>query len=264
MTEIRGATALVTGAYGGLGRAIAGALKREGARLIVTGRRSEQVEAVAAEVGGRPIVADLGRREDLHRLLDQAGPLDIAVMNAALPASGDLEEWEQPRIDNALEVNLGGPIAMTRALLPAFRARGSGHFVFVSSLSGKVGSPGTSLYSATKFGLRGFAAGLRCDLYRSGVGCSVVNPGFVRDAGMFADSGARLPFGVGTVSPGQVAAAVVRAIRRDRAEIDVAPLVLRLGAAVGSLAPNLSASAQARFGTSVSEQLVAAQRHRRS
>ena len=264
MTEIRGATALVTGANGGLGRAIARALRDEGASVVVTGRRAEQVEALAADIGGRAVVADLGRREDLARLLEEAGPLHIAVMNAALPASGDIGDWDQTQIDNALEVNLASPIATTRALLPAFRARRSGHFVFVSSLSGKVGSRGTALYSATKFGLRGFAAGLRCDLYRSGIGCSVVNPGFVRDAGMFADTGARLPFGVGTVSPEQVAAAVVKAVRRDRAEIDVAPLALRLGALVGSLSPNVSVAAQARFGSSVSEQMVEAQRGKRS
>ncbi len=264
MTDLRGATALVTGANGGLGRIIAATLSREGCEVIVTGRRAGPLEAVAEEVGGRAVVADLGRREDVDRLLREAGPVDIAVMNAALPASGDLEEWEQGQIDRAIEVNLASPIAMTRALLPGFRARGSGHFVFVSSLSGKVGSKGASLYSATKFGLRGFAAGLRCDLYGTGVGCSVVNPGFVRDAGMFADAGATLPFGVGTVSPDQVAAAVVRAVREDRAEIDVAPVVLRLGAVIGSLAPNLSAAVQARFGSSVSAQLAEAQRGKRS
>lgn len=264
MTEIRGATALVTGANGGLGRAIARALRDEGATVVVTGRRAGEVESVAAAVGGRAVVADLANREDLTRLLEEAGPLDIAVMNGALPASGDLADWEQSQIDRALEVNLANPIAMTRALLPAFRARRSGHFVFVSSLSGKVGSKGTSLYSATKFGLRGFAAGLRCDLHGYGVGCSVINPGFVRDAGMFADTGATLPFGVGTVSPEQVATAVVRAIRQDRAEIDVAPLALRLGAVIGSVAPGLSAAVQARFGASTAEQLVEAQRPKRT
>ena len=232
--------------------------------MIVTGRREGPLGAVAAEVQGRAIVADLGRREDLDRLLVQAGPIDIAVMNAALPATGDLEEWDQAQIDNVIEVNLASPIAMTRALLPGFRARGSGHFVFVSSLAGKVGSKGGSLYSATKFGLRGFATALRCDLHGSGVGASVVSPGFVRDAGMFADTGAKLPLGVGTATPEQVATAVVRAVRDDKAEIDVAPPLLRLGAVMGSLVPNLSAAVQARFGSSVSAQLVEAQRGKRS
>ena len=71
--------------------------------------------------------------------------------------------------------------------------RGHGHLVFISSLSGKVASPASSIYSATKFGLRGFALGLREDLAPHGVGVSVVLPGFIRDAGMFAEAAVKLP-----------------------------------------------------------------------
>ena len=263
MTELRGSTALVTGATGGLGGAIARALRREGSSLVVTGRQSEPLQALAAEVGGKAVVADLSRPEDLPRLLQEAGPVEIVVMNAALPASGELQDWEQSQIDRVLEVNLANPIAMTRALLPGFLQRGAGHFVYISSLSGKVGSKGAPLYSATKYGLRGFAHALRSDLYRTGVGCSVINPGFVRDAGMFADAGAKLPPGVGTVSPEQVAAAVIKAVRSNRAEIDVAPVGLRLGATFGSLAPGISSAVQARFGAGISNQMVEGQRQKR-
>jgi short-subunit dehydrogenase len=263
MTELRDARVLVTGANGGLGRAIAVALRAAGARLVVTGRRREPVQAVAAEVDGDAIVADLAERSQLPRILAEAGPLDVLVANAALPASGDLVEWEQAQIDRVLEVNLANPIAMTRALLPVFQARGSGHFVYVSSLSGKVGSKGASLYSATKFGVRGFASALRADLHGSGIGVSVVFPGFVRQAGMFADSGVTLPRGIGTVTPEAVASAVVKAIRLNRAEVDVAPIGLRAGALIGSWAPRLSASVQARLGNRLSAELTAAQRHKR-
>lgn len=263
MTELRGSTALVTGATGGLGGAIARALKKEGCSVVVTGRQPAPLQALAAELDGKAVVADLSRREELPRLLEDAGPLDVVVMNAALPASGELPDWEQEQIDRVLEVNLANPIAMTRALLPTFLERGSGHFVYISSLSGKVGSRGAPLYSATKYGLRGFAHALRSDLHGTGVGCSVINPGFVRDAGMFADAGAKLPPGVGTVSPEQVSTAVVKAVRSDRAEIDVAPVGLRLGAAFGSLAPGISSVMQARFGAGISSQMAQAQRHKR-
>jgi uncharacterized protein len=263
MTQLRGARVLVTGATGGLGRAIAMALRAQGADLVVTGRRAGPLEAVAAEVQGQAIVADLADRAQLGGLLAEAGDLNVLVANAALPGSGDLGEWEQHQIDRVLEVNLGSPIAMTRALLPRFRARGSGHFVYVSSLSGKVASKGASLYSATKFGLRGFAGGLRADVHQSGIGVSVVFPAFVRDAGMFADSGVTLPLGIGTVTSQAVADAVVRAIHTDRAEITVAPLPLRVGAFLGALAPGPSAAIQARFGTRLAEQLIEAQRHKR-
>jgi uncharacterized protein len=263
MTELRGARVLVTGASGGLGRAMALALRAEGAELVVTGRRPAAVEMVAAEVQGRAIVADLADRSQLDRLLAAAGDLDVLVANAGLPASGDLAEWTAEQIDRVLEVNLANPIAMTRALLPGFRARGSGHFVYVSSLSGRVPSVGASLYSATKFGLRGFAGGLRADLHGTGVGVSVVFPGFVRDAGLFADSGATLPPGVGTVSPQAVAHSTITAIRHNKAEVVTAPLILRMGVLLGALTPRLSAAVQARLGRSVAEQLIAAQRHKR-
>ncbi|MBV9660665.1 MAG: SDR family oxidoreductase [Acidimicrobiales bacterium] len=263
MTSLPGARALVTGANGGLGRAISAALRQEGCSLVVTGRRAEQVEAVARDVSGRAVVADLAVRSDLYRLLEEAGEVDIVVVNAALPASGDVAEWDQADIDKAFEVNLGSAIAMTRALLPQFRARGSGHFVFVSSLSGKVASRGGALYSATKYGLRGFAAGLRCDLYGSGIGCSLVNPGFVRDAGMFVDAGGKTPLNLGTVTSKRCAAAVVKVIRQNRAELDVAPLYLRLATTLGALTPGLSAPVQARLDPGLSDTLVRGQRTKR-
>jgi short-subunit dehydrogenase len=263
MTDLRQARVLVTGASGGLGRAIAVACRARGADLVVTGRRADAIAAVAAEVEGQAVVADLSDRAQLGRLLAEAGDVDVLVANAALPGSGDLAEWEQEQIYRLIEVNLANPIAMTHALLPRLRAQQSGHLVYVSSLSGKVASMGASLYSATKFGLRGFAGGLRADLRGSGVGVSVVFPGFVRDAGMFADSGATLPRGVATVTPAAVAGAVVRAIEHDRAEVDVAPVSLRVGAFLGGLAPGISAKVQARVGNGLSEQLIAAQRDKR-
>jgi hypothetical protein len=90
-----------------------------------------------------------------------------------------------------------------------------------------------------------------------------VFPAFVRGAGMFADSGATLPLGIGTVTPQAVAGAVVRAILTHKAEITVAPVTLRLGAFLGALAPGPSAAIQARFGTRLAGQLIAAQRDKR-
>ncbi len=263
MNNLSGARALVTGANGGLGRAISLALKEQGCEVVVTGRRAEPLAAVAEEVGGKAIVADLSVRADLHRILDEAGQLDILVANAALPGSGFLQDWEEDQIDRIMEVNLSDPIVMTRALLPGFQTRGRGHFVYVSSLSGRVATRAAPLYSATKFGLRGFAGGLRCDLQGSGIGCSVIFPGFVRDAGMFVDAGATLPRGVGTVSPEQVARAVIKSIRRNKAEVVVAPISLRAGAFIGSLVPSISAPMQARLDNGLSEQMITAQKGKR-
>ena len=130
---------------------------------------------------------------------------------------------------------------MARALVPAMRERGSGQMVFVSSLAGKAATPSTALYTATKAGLRGFAIALRQDLARDGVGVSIICPGFIREAGMFADSGRKPPMNLGTSTPEQVAAAVVRAIERDRPEIDIAPLRQRWLANFAGRRPHLAA-----------------------
>jgi short-subunit dehydrogenase len=246
--ELRGKTVLVTGATGGLGTAIARALAGRGAVPLLSGRRAEVLEPLAAETGGRAIAADLSVAGDVDRLLEEAGDVDVLVANAGLPGSGHITTFSVEEIDRALAVNLRAPMVMARRLAEPMAARGAGHLVLVSSLSGKAASGGGSVYAATKFGLRGFAHGLREDLRDAGVGVSVVLPGFIRDSGMFHDAGVKLPAFVGTKTPDDVAAAVVRAIERDRAEIDVAPLGLRAGAAFSGLAPELSARVQRRLG----------------
>jgi short-subunit dehydrogenase len=250
-TELGGRTALLTGATGGIGNAIARGLAARRTRLLVTGRRSGALDELASELGAQPLTCDLSARDQVERLAGDAlaAGVDVLVANAALPASGVLTELTQEQIDRMLEVNLRAPIALARALAPSMIERGSGHMVFISSLSGKTASPASSLYSATKFGLRGFALGLREDLRPHGVGVSLVFPGFIREAGMFADADVKLPPGVGTRSPQDVADAVIRAVERNRAEIDVAPLSLRLGAAVGGLAPAFAAAAARRMGS---------------
>lgn len=262
--QIPGCSVLLTGATGGLGQAIARALDARGASLVLTGRRAEVLEPLAESCGGRAIPADLSRREEVGRLLEEAGRVDILVANAGLPAAGPLQSFTVEEIDRALDVNLRAPIVLAHGLAPAMVARGRGHMVFVSSLSGKTATPGTSIYSATKFGLRGFATGLRGDLRPAGVGVSAVFPGFVSDAGMYADAGVELPPGVGTKTPQDVADAVVTAIERNRAEIDVAPLPLRAGTMFASLAPELAAGFARRMGSEeTSRRFAEAQRGKR-
>lgn len=235
---------LVTGATGGLGQAIARAFAARGANLVVSGRRQDVLESLACEVGGRAIVADLGNRDALDRLVAEAGEIDVLVANAALPGTGLLTDLSQSQIDQMLEVNLRAPIALARGLVPAMLGRGRGHLVFISSINGRVASPQSSIYAAAKFGLRGFALGLRQDLRSHAIGVSVVMPGFVSGVGMFADAGVKLPPGVGTRTPDEVALAVLRAVERNRAEVDVAPVAMRVGVAVGSIAPELAATVQ--------------------
>jgi short-subunit dehydrogenase len=251
---------LVTGASGGIGHAIARAFADRGAEVILSGRRADVLESLAAELGGRAIVCDLADREDVGRLIAAAGEVDVFVAGAGLPATGHITDLTARQIDHILEVNLRAPIVIARELAVGMEQRRRGHLVFVSSISGKVTSPLSSIYNATKFGLRGFALGIRQDLRASGVGASVILPGFVSDAGMFADAGTKLPPGVGTRSPEQVAFAVVDAVEHNRGEVAVAPPLVRIGAALAGLVPGPAATVQRLAGgQKVASELAARQ-----
>ena len=256
----------MTGATGGIGGAIARALHAHGATVVLSGRREELLEELRGSLGDRAETApaDLSDHGGPARLAEAAGAVDVLVANAALPASGRVEDFEPDEIDRSIDVNLRAPIQLTRALLPGMLERRRGHVVLVSSLSGKVASPRSGLYSATKFGLRGFAAGLREDVEPLGIGVTVVFPGFVSDAGFFAESGVKLPRWVGTRTPEQVASAVVRGVERERAEVDVAPLGLRVGTRLSELVPVTAARVQRKLGSErIADALSDAQRDKR-
>ena len=263
---IQGSRALVTGASGGLGQAIARALHARGATVLLSARRTDVIAQLRSELGERAelLPCDLADRDAVRALPGQAGRVDLLVANAGVPASGPLVSFEPDQIDRALDVNLRAPMQLALALAPAMVERGSGHLAFISSTAGKVASPGSSVYSATKFGMRGFAFGLREDLHGTGVGVTTVFPGFIREAGMHHDSGVKLPPYVGTRTPAQVAAAVIKGAETGRAEIDVAPLPLRAGGWVAGLAPAALAAIQRRLGGDrISKEFGDAQRDQR-
>jgi short-subunit dehydrogenase len=236
--ELDGARVLLTGASGGLGEAIARALADRGARLVLSGRRAEALDALARELDAEAAVYDLGDRAQVERLAAEASDVDVLVANAGLAAPGTLQKLDPATIDHVLEVNLRAPIMLARLLSGAMVERGRGQLVFVASFAGKVPSAGeSSIYTATKFGLRGFAHVLRAQMRRKGVGVSLVTPGPIRDAGMFARGGRKPPPFVGTCSPEAVGRAVVKAIERDVAEVDVATIGLRAASKLAALAP---------------------------
>ncbi len=262
--QLEGSTALVTGATGGIGQAIVRALHDRGAKVIASGRKREVLDGIAGRLDGvEPLVADLSDPAQVATLVG-GRRIDVLVANAALPASGRLDSFSAEEIDRALDVNLRAPMQLARTLAPHMVERGAGHLVFISSLSGKFASAGASVYNATKFGLRGFSFALNEELRGTGVGATTVFPGFIRDAGMFADSGAKLPRGVGTRTPEDVAKAVIQGIERNRAEIAVAPFTLSSGARLFGLAPGLVAGINRRLGADpIAESIAAGQRDKR-
>jgi short-subunit dehydrogenase len=266
--ELAGKAVLLTGATGGLGQAIAHALAERGASLVLSSRKGAELESLAASLPGdrhRSVVTDLADLGAGEQLASGAGPVDVLVANAGLPATGSLEKFTSDEVVRALRVNLEAPILMARALFPGMVERGSGHLVFISSLSGKAVSPRASVYSATKFGLRGFGLGLREDLWGTGVGVSVVMPGFVREAGMFHESGAKPPSGLGTSSPQEVGEAVVKAIERNLGEVEVAPRLQRVLANFANRRPEIAGriAYRGRAGGKIAEDVARGQADKR-
>jgi short-subunit dehydrogenase len=234
--QISGSRVLLTGATGGLGRAIAKALDAHGAHLLLTGRKQAALEELASELkSAEALAADLARRDDVAALPARAGRVDVLVHNAGLPGSGRLETYTDEQIDRVLDVNLRAAIVLTRALLPAMSERGEGHLLYVSSMSGKIPTVRASIYAATKYGLRGFAGGLRDDLHGTGVGVSTVFPGPIQGGGMWDEAGIQLPWWVPTKSPEDVGAAVVKAIESNRPELAVADPGQRVAAVLENI-----------------------------
>ena len=262
--DLQNSTALVTGATGGIGQAIVRALHGRGARVIASGRKQEVLHRIAGELDGvEALVADLADPSQVSALIE-GRRIDVLVANAALPASGRLDSFSSEELDRALDVNLRAPMQLTHALVPHMVQRGTGHVVFISSLSGKFASAGASVYNATKFGLRGFGFALHEELRGTGVGVTTVFPGFIRDAGMFADANVELPRGVGSRRPEDVARAVLAGIDKGRAEVDVAPRSLAFGARMFGLAPRTMAGLNRRLGSDpLTEAIAAGQRDKR-
>ena len=155
------------------------------------------------------IAADLSSAAEVARLAAEAGEVDVLVgerRDARRPVGSRPSRWRRSTARSTS--TCARPIVLSHALLPGMLERRRGHLVFISSIAGKTTVPGDPLYHATKYGLRGFAAAMRMDLHGTGVSSSCVFPGFIHGAGIFADSGAKLPPGVGTRSPEDVADAV--------------------------------------------------------
>ena len=264
MPSERGA-AFVTGGGRGVGAGIARALAYDGWPVIVGARSRDQITAVANEIGGRAVEVDVSNRESVEQAFAEAGDVELLVANAGI-GNQDGSTWDVDPDDwwRVLEVNVLGVHLCCRAVIPGMLERGSGNLVYIGSISGKVPAGGASVYSASKFGLRGFAFSLHEELRESGVGVTTVFPGFIRDAGLFADTGLKLPRGAGTRTPEQVADAVLTGIATNRPEITVAALSQRVGGLLSGAAPRLVAAiVRASGGERLADDLGDAQRKKR-
>ena len=228
--NIQGSNVLLTGGSQGLGPIIAAGLIEQGANLALVARSRDKLESVAQQLQrpGQKVVAvpaDLCASDfapDLvERCRQQLGPIDIVIHNAGLENGGSFVKRSAAEIEQVIQTNLLAPLQLTRCLLPEMLERGQGHIVTVASLAGKMALPYAATYSASKAALLAWSASLRVELRNTGVGCSLVTPGFIAETGMFAAHGSQAPSYLGQKRPQDVARAVLLAISENRHEVVV-------------------------------------------
>ena len=234
--DLQGSTVLLTGASGNLGGVLARALHAKGALVKATGRKTEVLEGLRSQLGDRLEVLprDLVSADDAKALVGDAGAVDVLVLCASISPIGPLVEHTDEEVDNTLDLNVRAGIHLIRAVLPGMLERDRGQIVVISSVSGKAYSRGRSLYSSTSYGLRGLAGCLRLDLDKTGVGVTTVMPGPIATPGDTEMPGFKLD-----VDPERVAKGIIRGIERNKAEVVVAPIILRAAVKLTSIAPRL-------------------------
>ena len=179
--SLEGKTALVTGASKGIGRAIAQELASAGATVVVGYRNGkEEAEALAAEVGGRAVQADVSNAEEAVRLVAEAGDLDVLVNNAGLTRDGLIARMPDDDWRTVIETNLSSVFYTCRAVSRPMMKKRAGAIVNISSVVGLHGNPGQTNYSASKAGIIGFTKSLARELGSRNVRANVVAPGYVK------------------------------------------------------------------------------------
>ena len=242
MTAIRGTAAAVTGAAGGIGRALALELVARGVDLALADRDEAGLASVAAEIGDKQKVTthrvDVGEPADIQAFAQAAvaahPSLNIVINNAGVALMGQFGEIDQSQMEWLMNINFWGTVHATRAFLPHLATRPEAHIVNLSSIFGIIGPPGQTAYCASKFAVRGFSESLRHELQmaKSPVRLSVVHPGGVatniarnaRTGSLMTDNARRAEAidrfdKVATKSPGAAAARIIHGIERNEPRI---------------------------------------------
>lgn len=226
--RIRESCILLTGASGGIGKAIARQLAGEGARLFLCGRDRVALQILCDDLhalgaAAQIVVADIGEPEAAAtvaaQVIEQCGHIDVLINCAGTSHFGVFEETPDGELERMLQVNVLAPMRMTRAVLPAMKARRSGLVVNVGSIFGSIAFPCFAAYSATKFALRGLSEALRRELDGSGVGVMYFAPRYTRTAlNAGAVSEMATAVAMNQDDPHQVATAFVAALKRSQPE----------------------------------------------
>ena len=257
MDQLSGRCAVVTGASRGIGALTAEALAAEGMHLVLAARDAGRLSAVTDRLAARGVevlsmTTDVRQAADRTALLEAArarfGRIDVLVNNAAIIEWKPFLEQDPQQIADIVNTNLTAALLLAREVLPEMVAHGSGHVVTMASLEGKVGIADTAVYGASKAGLLIWNAALRSELQGTGVGLTAIAPGYVTEAGMWADVGASAPLLGGAVPAQRVAAAVARALHGNPQEVYVRSQPTRPLLSLVALKPELGGRMLKLFG----------------
>lgn len=232
--DLKNRHVVVTGGSRGIGAAMARRFAAEGARVTVVARSAESLDAIAREIDGNAVVADLSDDTVVDSLIErietQHGPIDVLVNNAGIETTMPFAVEDERAIRAVSRINLEVPMLLSRRVLPRMLDRGAGHLVFVSSLAGTAGFPGMAPYCATKAGILNFVNALRRELHRSPVNITVLAPGPV-DTQMWDNVENSSPSVTRVVkrfqrlrlipkaSPTDIARRTVNAVKRDKPNV---------------------------------------------
>lgn len=231
--KLQGTRVLITGASRGLGAALAESFAAAGAHVVLVARTGDAINALATRLGGVSYAVDLADQAQvaglIARIESDGGAVDVLVNNAAVETNRLIDEMEEDDIVRTISLNLTTPERLTRQVLPGMLARGRGHIVNVSSMTGIANIPSTAVYSSTKAGLTHFNGGLCADLKGTPIGITLVEPGPI-DTVMWDNITAAAPVQAAVkrveklrlvphMAPGDLAAAVVKAVQADRRHV---------------------------------------------
>ncbi len=238
LTNFAGAVAVITGGASGIGFATAGALRERGAHVVLADinadgllKASEELRRATAGAQGDilTVAVDVTNEAQVRGLMKRAeealGSIDLVVTCAGIGRGGPIDTFSSSDMQTLMNINFMGTYNCVISAMPVMRRQGSGYFVFLSSIAGKLGTPLLSGYCASKWAVRGFSAALRAELYGSGIGVTTVYPAWV-DTPMVQQqtSDERRLFNVQIMlTPQQVAAEIVQAVTEEKRDLTLAP-----------------------------------------
>lgn len=237
MTQFAGSVAVITGGASGIGFATAGALRERGAHVALADINAEGVQkareqlrqdhpGAQGEVLAIPVdVTNAGQVQELMRRTEEAfGRIDLVVTCAGIGRGGPIDTFTSGEMQTLMNINFMGTYNCVVSALPAMRRQGTGYFVFLSSVAGKLGTPMLSGYCASKWAVRGFSAALRAEFYGSAIGVTTVYPAWVDTPMVHQETEEGRLFNVQIMlTPQQVAAEIVQAVTEGKRDLTLAP-----------------------------------------